>query len=98
MKLIEKLLEKGFVYFKKGAKLHKLYYLWEAADTFFMTPGKATRGSVHVRDGIDLKRMMTFVMISLLPCILFGLYNVGYQSNLVLSANGVHAIPGIRGA
>jgi Na+-transporting NADH:ubiquinone oxidoreductase subunit B len=97
MKFVENILEKGSVYFEKGRKLHKFYYLWEAADTFFMTPGKATKGSVHVRDGLDLKRMMTFVMISLLPCIMFGLYNVGYQANLVLSANNIQMIPGIRG-
>jgi len=97
MKFLEKFLEKGSTYFEKGKKLHKLYYLWEAADVFFMTPGKSTKGSVHVRDGIDLKRMMTFVVISLIPCILFGLYNVGYQSNVVLSGSGIHLIPGIRG-
>jgi Na+-transporting NADH:ubiquinone oxidoreductase subunit B len=66
-------------HFEKGGKLEKLYPFYEAADTFLLSPGSRTRSGPHVRDGIDLKRTMITVVIALLPCTLFALFNTGYQ-------------------
>ena len=72
-------------HFEKGGKLEKLYPLWEAHDTAMFTPGKVTRTAPHVRDGIDLKRMMVTVVVALLPCILFAIYNTGYQAQYAIA-------------
>ncbi len=73
-------------HFEPGGRLERLYPLYEAADTFLYTPGSSTRGASHVRDGIDVKRMMVTVVLSLLPCVAMALYNTGYQANLAISA------------
>ena len=97
MKIIKQMLDKAAPHFEEGGKFKILFYFWEAFDTFLMSPGKATKSTVHVRDGIDLKRMMTFVVLSLVPCILFGMYNNGLLANKVLFQEGIEMIPGIRG-
>ena len=71
--------------FQPGGRLERLYPLYEALDTFLYTPGSTTRGASHVRDGIDLKRMMITVVVSLLPCVAMAMYNTGYQANLAIS-------------
>ena len=71
--------------FKPGGRLEGLYPLFEAADTFLYTPGSTTRGASHVRDGIDVKRMMVTVVLALLPCVAMAVYNTGYQANLAIS-------------
>ncbi len=58
--------------------------LYEAADTFLYTPGEVAHGSTHVRDAIDLKRMMITVVMALVPVTLFGMWNVGYQANMAI--------------
>lgn len=70
-------------WFKKGGKLERLYPVYEAHDTFLFTPGEVTHGSTHVRDAIDLKRMMSMVVVALLPVIFMALYNTGFQANRV---------------
>ena len=65
--------------FEKGKPLSKLYPIYEALDTFLLTPGKVTQKAPHVRDAIDIKRVMMFVVIALIPATLMGIYNVGYQ-------------------
>lgn len=82
--------------FKKGGKLERLYPLYEAHDTFVFTPGEVAHGSTHVRDAIDLKRMMIMVCVALIPCIFMAMYNTGFQANRLyekglegLVANGV---------
>lgn len=84
--------------FEKGGKLEKLYPLYEGFDTFLYTPGEVTEGASHVRDGMDLKRMMTAVAFALLPCILMAMYNTGYQANAAMEAMGVTSAGGWRGA
>ena len=79
MKFIRSTLDKFEPLFKKGGKLEKLYPAYEAADTFLYTPGHRTTSGPAVRDGIDLKRMMMMVVIALIPCTLFGMWNVGFQ-------------------
>ena len=95
MKFIEEFFESKKSLFEKGGKLEKLYPLYEAIDTFAFTPNSVTKTTAHVRDGLDLKRTMIFVVIALLPAVLVGLYNVGLQSNLVL-ANGTLQATGWR--
>lgn len=70
-------------FFHKGGKLERLYPLYEAHDTFLFTPGETTKGTTHVRDAIDLKRMMSVVVVALIPCIFMALYNTGFQANLI---------------
>jgi Na+-transporting NADH:ubiquinone oxidoreductase subunit B len=72
--------------FEKGGKFERLYPLFEAGDTFHRTPGDVTPSAPHVRDSIDQKRLMIFVIYALIPCILFGIWNAGNQFNL---ANGI---------
>lgn len=75
--------------FQKGGKLEKLYPLWEAHDTAMFTPGQVTRTAPHVRDGMDLKRMMITVVIALHPCVFFALYNTGYQAMFAISQGAI---------
>jgi Na+-transporting NADH:ubiquinone oxidoreductase subunit B len=82
--------------FGKDRKLQRLYPLYEAGDTFFYTPGQVTSTASHVRDGLDLKRMMTVVIIALVPCTVMAMWNTGHQAHLAME--GVSAVPGWRGA
>ncbi|QDT35854.1 NADH:ubiquinone reductase (Na(+)-transporting) subunit B [Stratiformator vulcanicus] len=94
MKPLRKALDSVEPLFKKGGKLEMLYPLYEAGDTFLYTPGEVTSTGSHVRDGIDLKRMMSLVIVALMPAILFGLWNTGYQANIALQ----HDAPAFQAA
>jgi len=83
-------------YFTKGGKFEKYYGLYEMVDTFIYTPADVTRGTTHVRDGNDLKRTMTFVVIATFFCILMAMYNTGYQANLAMEALGMAKAEGWR--
>ena len=72
--------------FEKGGKLYWLHSTVDAFDTFLRVPGTVTRKGAHVRDGIDLKRVMIMVVIALVPAALFGMYNVGFQTSLATGA------------
>ena len=65
--------------FLRGKPLEKFYPLFEALDTFILTPGKTTRKAPFVRDAVDIKRVMIFVVLALIPATLIGVYNTGYQ-------------------
>lgn len=65
--------------FEKGGKFEKYYKAFEAMETFAFTPGHTTHNGSHVRDAIDLKRTMFFVIIALIPSLLFGMWNTGHQ-------------------
>jgi len=84
MKALRQLLDKAGRLFQPGGKFQRLFYLYEAVDTFIYTTGKVTTGRVHVRDFMDLKRMMITVFVALLPAVLMALYNTGFQANLIL--------------
>ena len=73
--------------FEKGGKYEKWYALYEALDTFLYKPADVTKTTAHVRDGIDLKRMMITVWLCAFPAMFFGMWNTGYQANLVFAAN-----------
>ncbi|WP_341325423.1 NADH:ubiquinone reductase (Na(+)-transporting) subunit B [Methylotuvimicrobium sp. KM2] len=83
-------------HFTKGGKLEKYYGLYEMVDTFLYTPAEVTRGKTHVRDGNDLKRTMTFVVIATFFCILMAWYNTGYQANVAMEAMGLEKTDGWR--
>ena len=83
-------------HFHEGGKFEKYYTFYEMFDTMLYTPDSVTRSSAHVRDGIDLKRIMMTVWFATFPAILFGLYNTGYQANLQITEFGYDAIPGWR--
>jgi len=85
MKALRRFLDKQAPKFEPGGKLHKFEALYEAPDTLLFTPGKVTEGLTHVRDALDLKRMMITVVFALVPCLLMALYNTGYQANLAIS-------------
>ncbi len=65
--------------FEKGGKFEKLYPLFEAKETFTFVTCDRTKSGAHIRDALDTKRLMSTVIVALIPCMLFGIYNVGYQ-------------------
>jgi Na+-transporting NADH:ubiquinone oxidoreductase subunit B len=79
MKFLENIVEGLRPNFEKGGKFERYYKAFEAFETFAFTPGHVTHGGAHVRDAIDLKRTMFTVVIAMLPVLLFGIYNTGYQ-------------------
>lgn len=85
-------------HFHKGGRFEKWYALYEAADTIFYKPADVTKTSSHVRDGIDLKRIMITVWLCTFPAMFFGMYNVGLQANTILAGSEQLAIEGWRGA
>jgi Na+-transporting NADH:ubiquinone oxidoreductase subunit B len=72
--------------FLPGGKYAKWFALYEATATFLYSPGLVTKKNLHVRDAIDLKRMMIFVWAALMPAMFFGMYNAGEQANAALAA------------
>ncbi len=86
MKALRDVLDKVHPWFAKGGPLEVAYPMYEALDTFLYTPGEVAHGSTHLRDGIDLKRMMITVVMALVPITLFGMWNVGYQANTAIAA------------
>ena len=86
MRFLRALLDKQARLFEKGGKLEKLYPLYEANDTFLFTPGHVTAGASHVRDGLDVKRLMMTVVVALAGCVYMAIYNTGYQANLAIRA------------
>ncbi len=80
MKFLRDALDKVKPHFEKGGKWEKFYYIYEAHDTLLFAPNHTTKATgVQIRDAVDMKRMMMTVIIAMLPCLLFGIYNVGYQ-------------------
>ncbi|MDX4945396.1 NADH:ubiquinone reductase (Na(+)-transporting) subunit B [Providencia manganoxydans] len=77
---LKNLFEKNEHHFEPGGKLEKFYPLYEAVSTVFYTPGTVTKGRSHVRDTIDLKRMMILVWLAVFPAMFWGMYNVGNQA------------------
>lgn len=83
---LRKFLDKIEHNFDKGGRYEKWYALFEAVDTFFYRPSSVTKTTAHVRDGIDLKRMMITVWACTFPVMFFGMWNVGYQANTIFAA------------
>ena len=89
MNLIRKSLDRIKKPFGKGQKLEKLAPAINAFDTFLFVPNHTTKKGAHIRDAIDLKRTMVTVIIALLPALLYGIYNTGYQY-LIQTGNPLH--------
>jgi len=89
MKLLRSLLDKQEKLFEKGGKLEKLYPLYEATDTFVFTPGTTTKAPSHVRDALDLKRLMMTVVVALIPAIGMAMYNTGFQAHRAITGGAL---------
>ena len=88
MKLLRNILDKVEGNFTGDGKLKRFYPVYEMIDTFLFTPSVQTKSAPYIRDSIDLKRSMVFVVLALLPAFFFGMYNVGYQDSVI---NGINA-------
>jgi len=97
MKVLRNLLDSIEPHFHKGGKLENFYALYEAADTIFFQPNDVTKTTAHVRDGIDLKRVMIMVWACTFPAMIYGMYNLGFQANTYLAEIGASSIEGWRG-
>ena len=97
MKFLNDLFAQQEKHFQKGGKLEKFYPLFEATETFIFTSGKVTKNASHVRDYMDLKRVMMMVVIALIPAIVMALYNTGYQANLAMQQMGLTSVDNWRG-
>ena len=84
MKLVKNVLNTVKPHFLEGGKLEKLYPAYDAFETFLFVPDHTTHKGSHVRDSIDLKRTMVMVIVALIPCLLFGMWNVGHQYYLAI--------------
>ncbi|MDR0766639.1 MAG: RnfABCDGE type electron transport complex subunit D, partial [Odoribacteraceae bacterium] len=82
MKFLRSFLDKYKPAFEKGGKYHALHSLFAGVETFLYVPDRVTRSGCAIRDAIDLKRTMSVVVLALVPALLFGMYNVGYQHAL----------------
>ena len=89
MKFIRKQIDQIKPQFEKGGKLEKLYFVFEAFEPFLYAPDSVTppKGA-HIRDAIDLKRMMNTVIVAMLPCLLWGIWNTGHMHYLALGEVG----------
>ncbi|QTF91412.1 NADH:ubiquinone reductase (Na(+)-transporting) subunit B [Halomonas sp. BM-2019] len=84
-------------HFHKGGKYEKFYPLYEAVDTIFYSPPSVTKTTAHVRDGVDLKRIMITVWMCTFPAMFFGMWNAGWQANMAV-ADGYASMAGWREA
>lgn len=83
MKIIRDVFDKYKPLFEQGGKFEKLMPMFETIETLFFVPNEVTLSKgVQIRDAVDLKRMMVTVIVAMLPCLVFGMWNVGYQHSL----------------
>ncbi len=97
MKFLDKIMSQAGRHFAPGARFARWYPLFEAVDSFLLGSNQTTTAAPHVRDSIDLKRIMTTVLLALLPCVGMAIWNTGYQANTVLAAMGLSTPEGWRG-
>ena len=97
MKVLRQLLDAAEPHFTHGGKLEKLFPIYELIDTFLYTPADVTKNASHVRDNIDLKRVMITVAVGLIPCMFMAMWNTGYQANLAMAHLGMESADSWRG-
>lgn len=97
MKAIRNFFDRLEPHFEKGGKFEKYYALYEVFDTFFYSPKSVTHSAAHVRDGIDLKRVMITVWLATFPAMFFGMYNLGFQANTAMAQMGMESLDTWRG-
>lgn len=88
MKALRKYLDKIKPNFEKGGKFHALHSVFDGFETFLFVPGTTAKSGTHIHDAIDSKRIMSMVVIALVPALLFGMFNVGYQHYMYTGAEG----------
>ena len=88
MKALRNYLDKIKPNFEEGGKFHAFQSVFDGFETFLFVPSKTAKTGTHIHDAIDSKRIMSIVVISLIPALLFGMYNVGYQHFTHTSATG----------
>ncbi len=99
MSFIKKQFENIRPLFEKGGKFEKFHRTYEAQETVFLQPKEVTKPKgAQIRDAVDLKRVMTTVIVAMLPCMLFGMWNVGYQHALATGQDLTHSAMFIFGA
>lgn len=98
MKAIQNFFEKIEPTFTKGGKLESLFPLYEMFDTFFFQPSTVTDTAAHVRDGLDLKRVMISVWLATFPAMFYGMYNLGFQANTAMAAMGIAEVSDWHGS
>ena len=84
MKALRNYIDKIKPNFEKGGKLYALRSTFEAFETFLFVPDKVTSTGSHIRDPIDMKRAMIVVVIALLPPLIFGMWNTGFQNAMAM--------------
>jgi len=89
---LRKILDDMEPHFEKGGRYEKWYSLYEAVDTIFYSPSRVTVGASHVRDGVDLKRIMITVWLATFPAMFYGMYNLGFQANSAIAAMGLDGV------
>jgi Na+-transporting NADH:ubiquinone oxidoreductase subunit B len=97
MKRLRRFLDRMEPLFLQGGRFERHHALFEMVDTLFYSPPDVTRGSPHVRDALDLKRVMILVVFAVTPCALFGMWNTGFQANSAMAAMNVAGIDDWRG-
>lgn len=83
--------------FSKDGQFEKFSAIYEMVDNLIYTPSTITKTAPHVRDGINLKRVMTFIVLAVLPCFIVGIWNIGYQANTAMTELIIDSVPGWRG-
>jgi len=96
MKRLRKLLDNAEPLFVKGGRFERFHAIYEMIDTLFYSPPDVTRGSPHIRDAIDLKRVMIMVVFAATPAALVGMWNTGFQANTAMAAMDIGMQPGWR--
>lgn len=98
MKSIQNFFQKIEPNFTKGGKYEAWFPLYEMFDTFFFQPNTVTGSAAHVRDGLDLKRVMITVWLATFPAMFYGMYNLGFQANTAMAAMGITEVNNWHGA
>lgn len=86
MKILRRYLDNIRPHFQPGGRFESLRSVYDGFDTFLFTPSETSHGGVHIHDAMDSKRTMIIVVLALVPCLLFGMYNTGYQNWLAAGA------------
>ena len=94
---LRKFLDRLEPLFTRGGRFERFNAIFEMVDTLFYSPPDVTRGSPHIRDALDLKRVMIMVVFAATPAVVVGMWNTGFQANTALLSLGMQSIDGWRG-
>ncbi len=98
MNALKRLFDNARPHFEPGGSMARLHPLFDAIETVAFTPALTTAADAHVRDSLDLKRFMTFVIVALMPPFFYGIYNTGYQTGLASGLDLAFVPVMLRGA